>query len=727
MKKHRLIISVLFLAVFPLAALASDAASADGGEDILMAMARLVMQLGVIVMLARFAGLLYQKVKMPIPSVLVEVLIGVLIGPYLLGGFPLPGLPNGLFPITSGTGLPVSPELYGIASIASIIMLFCAGLETNLALLLKFSFVGLLVGFGGAVLAFTAGAGVASFFFGIPFFSPIALFLGAICASSSTGITVRILTEKRKMDSPEGVTILAGMAIDDVLSVIALTAVTGYIAATTMGGASGASTEPVLIITKAVLVWFGFTAAGILFAGPLSRAIKRFKTVTHISTFALSLAFILAGIFQMSGLAMIIGAYVVGLSLSKTDLTDTVNDALEVLHSFFVPVFFIVMGMLLDMRAIMSKEVLMFGAIYTFVAVAAKILGCGIPTLFMNFNRLGALRIGTGMAPRGEVAFIAAGVGLSSGIIDRSLFGAGVMMVLFADLLVSPILSALFRDDRKGTKKTFKVRDTVFTKIELASRELTGLLEGRIVRAFNSEGFYIHSVVIEGRNLYHLRKNETLITLHCLKTGLEFESDAQDVIFIKTTVHETLLQINDIIVNIKDLIKPESESLMKELTDATWRAEAEIKSALLPNSIAPSLKARTKLEVIEELIGVLCKAGIVKDDDSSEAINGIMEREASMSTGMQYGVALPHCRTDAVDKITVAVGISRKGIDYESIDGEPSTIFVLILSPKSSESSYLQFLANVSALLNSSEMRSKLLLCKTEGEVYHFFMIGLGN
>jgi fructose-specific phosphotransferase system IIA component len=301
------------------------------------------------------------------------------------------------------------------------------------------------------------------------------------------------------------------------------------------------------------------------------------------------------------------------------------------------------------------------------------------------------------------------------------------MMVLLSDLIVSPLLSALFRDDKKGTKKAFKVRDTVSTHIELASRELTGLLEGRVVRAFNSEGFYIHSVVVDARNLYHLRKNETLITLHCLKTGLEFESDAKDVIFIKTIVHETLLQINDIIVNVKDLIKPGSESLMKELTDATWRMEAEIKSALSPNSIAPNLKAQTKPEVIEELIDVLCQGGIVKEEDREEATNGIMEREASMSTGMQHGVALPHCRTDAVDKVTVAVGISRSGVDYESIDGEPSTIFVLILSPQNSESSYLQFLANVSALLNSSEMRSKLLQCETKEDVYQFFMAGLGN
>ena len=128
---------------------------------------------------------------------------------------------------------------------------------------------------------------------------------------------------------------------------------------------------------------------------------------------------------------------------------------------------------------------------------------------------------------------------------------------------------------------------------------------------------------------------------------------------------------------------------------------------------------------MEELISILHEHGLAKDQKT--IADAVMERETSMSTGMQHGVALPHCRTDAVEKITVAVGLSRKGVDYASLDGEPSTIFVMILSPQSSESSYIQLLANISALLNGEEQRAKLLGCKSQDEIYHFFRDGLGS
>ena len=706
----------------------------------------LVLQLGIIVMCARFVGLAMRRFKLPVPSVLIEVLVGVAIGPYLLGGLPLPGFPEGVFPICAGSGIPVSPELYGIATIASIIMLFSAGLETNLALLLRFSFVGLVVGFCGVAASFAAGAAVTAIFFGLPFNSPVPLFLGVLCASSSTSIAVRVLSEKRKMDSTESVAIMAGMLFDDVFTIVTLTAVTGFAGAAVLSGAAGSPEAPhaAVVVAKAVLVWLGFTAAGIIFAAPLSRALKKFKTITHISVFAFSLALILAGIFEMAGLAMIMGAYVVGLSLSKTDLSDTVRDTLETLHTCFVPVFFIVMGMLVDMRAIMSKEVLTFGAIYAATALTAKFFGCGIPTLFMNFNRLGAMRIGTAMAARGEVAFIAAGIGLAAGIIDTRLFGAGIMMVLATDFIAAPFLSMLFNNDKKGTKKNIQTEDAVPTLMNFATRQLAQSMEQRVVQTFREEGFYIHSIMVDGHNVYHLRKNDTMITMHCWDTSLEFKSNAQDIIFVKTMVYETLLQVNTFIKSVKDLIKPESEELLKGLTDTVWHADAEIKSALSPKNIVPKLKAQTKREVIEELVDVLYNNNVLRannpianalpvganrpplsETDKACIIDTLMEREEVISTGMQYGIAIPHCRTGAVGKITVAVGLSQNGIKFQSIDGEPSKIFVLILTPDCPNSPHIQFLANIAALLNNEKMRAKLLSCESKEDIYQFFMTGL--
>ncbi|MCL2690022.1 MAG: cation:proton antiporter, partial [Chitinispirillia bacterium] len=681
-------------------------------------MARLIMQLGVIVIAARIGGLIFEKIR--IPSVLGELLLGVAIGPYLLGGISFAGFPNGLFPISNATILPVSPELYAIATIASIILLFWAGLETDLALLMKFSIVGFAVGFGGALASFIGGTLAGSLFFGLPFSDPNVLFLGVMIASTSIGVSARILSEKRKMDSPEGVTILAGGVTDDVLGIAALTVVVGFIASSTE---SAANANVFSVVLKAVLIGASFTVAVVMFANPLSKLMKHLKSLGSIAIFALGLALVAAGIFQMAGLAMIIGAYVVGLSLSKTDLSDTVRDSMEVVYNFFVPIFFVVMGMLVDVRLFMSKEVLIFGLIYSAAAVFAKIIGCGLPPLFLKFNRLGALRIGMGMVPRGETTLIIAGVGLSTRLLDEKFFAVAVLAIFVTVLISPPLISSLLRSDKRGTKKAFLVRNTIGTFFKFDCPELTDLLETRIVQSFRSEGFYMHTVFIDNHTVYHLRKNDTQITFHANPSSLDFETDVQDVLYIKTVVYEALLQINDTILKVKNMIKP--ELFLKGLTDSTGRISTEIHRALDLRCIIPSLKSTTKQQVIEELVGVLYKNGMLSDKKS--ALEAVMERETSMSTGMQNGIALPHGKTDAVQKITIAIGLSKKGIDFKSIDKEKSTIFVLILSPLNSTTPHIQFLANLSAILNSPDVRAKLMECHDREEIYWFFRKGIGS
>ena len=148
-----LILAVLLFAFATGSAFASD-------EDITAVMANLVLQIGIILFAVRFGGMLVKKLG--IPSVLGELLAGVAIGPYALGGIALPGFPQGMFPLNSAT-LAVSPELYSFATVASIILLFASGLETDFALFLKYSVAGGIVGIGGVVFSFGFGAGVGAF------------------------------------------------------------------------------------------------------------------------------------------------------------------------------------------------------------------------------------------------------------------------------------------------------------------------------------------------------------------------------------------------------------------------------------------------------------------------------------------------------------------------------------------------------------------------------------
>jgi Kef-type K+ transport system membrane component KefB len=177
-------------------------------------MTEMILEIGVILFAARLGGFLASRMGMP--SVLGELLIGIVIGPYMLGGLAIPGFPEGLFPVVTGS-VPVIPELYGMATIASIILLFHSGLETDLDLFLLFSLKGAVIGIGGVIFSFFAGAWAGSMITDLPMFEPSNLFMGVLSIATSVGITARILSEQRKMDSPEGVTILAAAVLDDVL------------------------------------------------------------------------------------------------------------------------------------------------------------------------------------------------------------------------------------------------------------------------------------------------------------------------------------------------------------------------------------------------------------------------------------------------------------------------------------------------------------------------------
>ncbi len=310
---------------------------AEDSAPITETMAELVLQLGLIIFAVRAGGSVVKKLG--IPSVLGELLAGVIIGPFALGGIGFPGFPHGIFPVSGGT-IPVSVALYGFATVASIILLFASGLETDLGLFLRYSFVGGVVGIGGVVFSFALGDLVGVYLLGASFMDPRCLFLGILSTATSVGITARILSDQKKMDSPEGVTILAAAVFDDVLGIIMLAVVLGIVAVLSgAGGGEALSAAKIgLIAVRAFGIWLGFTALGLIFSKRIASFLKRFKHSYDFSVLALGIALVLSGVFERQGLAMIIGAYVAGLSLSKTDIATVIQERIRGLYEFFVPV-----------------------------------------------------------------------------------------------------------------------------------------------------------------------------------------------------------------------------------------------------------------------------------------------------------------------------------------------------------------------------------------------------
>ena len=422
---------------------------AAGGLGITEIITELLIQLAVILFVAKMAGeVAVRWVK--IPPVLAELGAGVAIGPYALGALPIPGY-GPLFHLTESAsgGVPVSTELFAIAQLGSIFLLFAIGLETNLRQFLRYVGPATAVAMGGVVVPFVLGAG-ATVLFGFAgeggWASSEALFMGAILTATSVGITARVLADLNRLDSPEGVTVLGAAVVDDVLGILILTVVVGI---STAGSVSVGGIG--LVAAKAIGFWLGLTAVGILAAPYLEKALDKFRAPGTALVVTVALAFLAAGLAETFGLAFIIGAFSIGLALSNTHMAHRVEAELVTINQVVVPVFFVVMGMLVDVSSMSAS--LVFGLVIAVLAAGAKVFGSGIPAFFSGFNLRGSARVGVGMMPRGEVALIIAGIGLSQGIIGQALFGVSIFMTVLTTILALVFLIPLFRSPGSGLRR----------------------------------------------------------------------------------------------------------------------------------------------------------------------------------------------------------------------------------------------------------------------------------
>ena len=247
------------------------------GGELTEIVIHILIQLAVILFVAKLSGELASRF-LKIPPVLAELAAGVMIGPFALGGIAIPGF-GPLFPIPMIDGhaaaIPVSTELFVIAQVGSIFLLFAIGLETNLKQFLRYAGPATAVAIGGVVIPFFLGAwATVAFGFAGPagIWSPSALFIGAIMTATSVGITARVLSDLSRLDSPEGVTVLAAAVVDDVLGILVLTVVVGLSVA-----GSITATGIGLIAFKAIAFWLGLTVVGILVAPYIERIVNRFK------------------------------------------------------------------------------------------------------------------------------------------------------------------------------------------------------------------------------------------------------------------------------------------------------------------------------------------------------------------------------------------------------------------------------------------------------------------
>ena len=733
-------------------------------------MTLLALQVGLILFAAKLGGMLVSLFRLP--SVLGELGAGIVIGPWALGGI---GFGSGLFKYglfrgaylmaeaqaTGNSPFAVSPELYGICTIASVVLLFLSGIETNLKMFLKFAFAGSLVGIGGVVLSFLLGDLCAVYAVNLfpdllggieclarlhgyvqagevmkAVLDPAALFMGIMSTATSVGITARILSERRKMDSEEGVTIMAGAVIDDVLGIIVLAIGMGIIGANAASAASGAAAGGIpwggigKTALQAVGVWLGGTVIGLVLAKRISWLLKLFKSPVAIGTLAFGLSLVIAGLFEALGLTLIIGAYVMGLALSRTDLKHMIEENLQSVYTFLVPIFFCVMGMMVDMGALCSKPVLVFGGIYTALAVVAKIAGCAIPSFLCGFNVKGALRVGAGMIPRGEVALIIAGIGLSNGYLTQEVFGIGILMTLVTTVVAPPCLVGLFNlkgGGIRGRRKTNTEGSRPFS-FQLASEPVAQLMRDHLVKAFQKEGFFTY-LLNSADDIWAIQMDDFEISMRREGDVIRFECTPEEESLVMTAWMEVVGEMRAIAQSIaKPVRRDDLGMLLKNESELTSAGGSGVCRYVQGFAMLPGFRASSKKEAIEKMVTALAKANPQRVTDAAAVAKAVFAREESMPTGLDRGIAVPHGRTDAVTGIVGAVALvdnsaSETGTiaDYETIDHSAIQIIVLTVAPESAQTPYLQLMAFISRALRANNGYEKLLGCKTAEEMRRFF------
>lgn len=413
------------------ALLASVAARPAGATlDLLPILAALLlMTIG-----GRLGGALFERIRQP--AVLGELLAGVVFGNLGLIGF------HG---IESFRELPAIGVL---AQIGVLFLLFKIGLETDMAKMLAVGSSSLLVATLGVVAPMLLGTFVARAFF--PAHHPLThWFVGATLTATSVGITARVLADLKRAGSVEGRIILGAAVIDDVMGLVVLAVIAGVIDA----AGRGTPFRPLAvlwILGQAVLFLAVAVVAGRWLSKRAFALATRLRGEGVLLSVALAFCFGLAFLAGRVGLAPIVGAFAAGLVLEEVHYRELrerdrrklgIPELLEPIAGFLVPVFFVLMGMRVDLGTLGAPGVLGFAAVLTLAAVAGKQI-CSLGVLHRGADRIA---IGLGMIPRGEVGLIFASIGTTLAIagqpvVDVAIYSAVVLMVALTTLLTPPLL-----------------------------------------------------------------------------------------------------------------------------------------------------------------------------------------------------------------------------------------------------------------------------------------------
>ncbi len=421
-----LLVALLLAAWWPADALA------DTGGGHTDPVGHVALALVVILMVAKLGGEL--AVRLGQPAVLGELVGGVVVGNLSLVG------------VSRLEWLKADTSIDMLSRIGVLLLLFEVGLESTVAQMLKVGLSSLLVATLGVVTPFGLGWGVGAWL--LPAQGPyVHAFLGATLTATSVGITARVLKDLDKSQTNEARVVLGAAVIDDVLGLVILAVVTGIIAAADRGGALAVG-DVFVTLGKALGFLVGSLAIGVLLSRRLFSLGSKLRARGVLLALGLSFCFFLSWLSGAIGLAPIVGAFAAGLILEDVHYRGFLErgehgleELVQPISSFLVPIFFVVMGMRTDLKSFLQPGVLALAAALTGVAILGKqACSLGVPG-----RRVDRLSVGIGMIPRGEVGLIFANIGLTltvggQRIVDGATFSAVVVMVIVTTMVTPPAL-----------------------------------------------------------------------------------------------------------------------------------------------------------------------------------------------------------------------------------------------------------------------------------------------
>ncbi len=383
----------------------------------------------IIIVAAKVFGIAARKLKAP--QVVGEIIAGLIIGPSVLGL------------------VDQSDFLVQMAEIGVVLLMFSAGLQTNLHDLLKTGLKAFAIACAGVFVPLVGGTLLYMAIYG---FSPLgtpefyrAVFIGVIMTATSVSITVQTLKELGKLSTEVGTTILSAAIIDDVIGIVVLTFVIGM---------SGGKVKPITVLLKTVLFFVFAFVLGFIIYKVFRYADKRWPHTRRIPIMGLAMCFGMAFVAErFFGIADITGAYVAGIILCSIRDSDYIAEKMDISsYMLFGPVFFASIGLKTSLDKI-SSDLVLFAVGFVIVALICKIIGCSLMARACRFKWGDSLKIGVGMMTRGEVALIVAQKGLSCGIISSAYFTPVILLILISSVITPIILKVLYARDHTQTAK----------------------------------------------------------------------------------------------------------------------------------------------------------------------------------------------------------------------------------------------------------------------------------